>query len=191
MKYNKQYEPIKYIFLFIFLAVLIYIMFNSYKNIYTIMHSKIKEGFVHHKQVVCDSDTCEDSCRKPQQITNKCPNVLYKKDGKCFRKCPYECSNPLDKCKMDICCISCGHVDIEVPCVEDENDIPSESNSTSSVTNNSIKSKTLDNNMVDVQQTDNYLDNWSPYVSKWPCQYNITGTFTECGPAPANSVIRM
>jgi hypothetical protein len=87
--------------------------------------------------------------------------------------------------------MSCGHVDIEVPCVENENDIPSESNCKSSITNHSIKSKSLDDNMVDIEQTNDSFDNWSPYVSKWPCQYNITGTFTECGPIPANSVIRM
>jgi hypothetical protein len=189
---NKKDGFIKYIFIFIFFASFIYLMFNSYKNIYTLMHKTIKEGFVHHKQVVCENDKCDETCKQPKQITNKCPNVLYKKDGKCFRKCPYECNNPLDKCKLDVCCTSCGFVDIEVSCVEDENSIPSDSNSKSSVTNNSIKSKTLDNNMVEVDKIDDdYLDNWSPYVSKWPCSYNITGTFTECGPLPANSVIRM
>jgi hypothetical protein len=195
MKYNKKYDFLKYLFLFIFLLTLLYTMYNSYKNIYTIMNDKFKEGFIHHTQVVCDNnddnENCQKGCNRPTEVSNKCPNVLFKKDGKCFRKCPYECSNPLDKCKMDVCCMSCGHVDIEVPCVENENDIPSESNSISSVTNSSIKSKTLDNNMVDVEQTHNYLDNLPPYVSKWPCQYNITGTFTECGPIPANSVIRM
>jgi hypothetical protein len=169
------------------------IIYESHKFTYKILNKNI-EGFIHHKQVLCDSNKCEEGCVKPTKITEKCPNVLYKQDGKCVRKCPYDCYNPLDKCKLDACCSACGFVDIEVPCVEDEGlptSPPTESNSLSTATNNSIKSNTLDNNMTDVNKIDNFLDNWSPYISKWPCSMNITGTFTECGPLPANSVIRM
>jgi hypothetical protein len=39
---------------------------------------------------------------------------------------------------------------------------------------------------TDVNHKDSFYKDWSPYVSKWPCGMNVTGTFTECGPDAYN-----
>lgn len=174
MKYN--YKIIRYIS---FLIIAIYILQKIYKNTNIIL--PVKETFIHHKQVICNNDECDKTCKKPEIINNKCSNILYKKNNKCFRKCPYICSNPLDACKLDACCASCGLVDIETPCIEDENYIPSEYNK--NFTKNDNDTKNIFNN--------NYYDYWIPYEPKWSCQYNVTGTFTECGPMPINTPVKL
>lgn len=47
----------------------------------------------------------ENGCIPPTGIDGNCDEYIYKdKNGKMFKKCYYECSEPLDKCAYDECC---------------------------------------------------------------------------------------
>lgn len=143
---------------------------------------------------VCSDNDCAKGCVKPTDISDKCPKTIYKDvDGICHRKCPYECPNALDKCKMDECCVGCGYTKIQVKCPgpiklgENEYSYPSPYASKSTALNGNSKKNDLDAHLTPIE--DGYRDNLeiSPYTSQYPCGLNVTGTFTECGPPAYNS----
>jgi len=189
----------------IIIATLIYIFYKYYKYQFI----NIREKFTNNIKL-CKDNSCGMGCEKPTGINDSCPPTIYKDvDGNCHRKCPYICSNKNNSvCKYDECCVSCGYTKIPVPCEleenseystdEDMNDdehekntdekmSPSPNKDKTTTKNNNSKSKNLNDNMTNVEHRDLDFKGWSPYVTKWPCSMNVTGTFTECGPLGYNS----
>lgn len=143
---------------------------------------------------LCSDNDCAKGCTKPNGINDRCPKTIYKDiDGICHRKCPYECSNALDKCKFNECCAGCGYTKIQVQCPgpiklgEREYSYPSPHADKSTALNNNSKKNHLDDNLTPME--DGYRNNLaiSPYTSQYPCELNVTGTFTDCGPPAYNS----
>lgn len=170
------------------IGIVIYIMYNYYKFVFVVVREKFT-----NKTLLCSDNSCGMGCKKTDKINDKCPSTIYKDvDGKCHRKCPYLCSNKTKSgCKYNECCLGCGYTKFYVPCElsDDPNKEPSprEDKNTNSNSNSSSKSKNLNDNMTDVDHKDIDFKGWSPFVKKWPCSLNVTGTFTECGPPGYNS----
>lgn len=173
-------------------AFIVYIIYRYYNFLFV----SVKENFK-NKSVLCNDDSCGMGCEKPNKINDSCPSTIYKDvDGKCHRKCPYICSNKSKSgCKYNQCCIGCGYTKFNVPCEladdnadnDDPNKEPSPNKDKNTTSNSTSKSKNLDNNMTDIDHQDMNFKGWSPFVTKWPCSLNVTGTFTECGPPGYNS----
>lgn len=154
----------------------------------------IRENFT-NKTTVCNENSCGMGCKMPDMINDDCPLTVYKdSDGKCHRKCPYQCNDTSEAgCRYNQCCFGCGYKKFEVPCdlaideYENTSDEPSPDEDKNTTNNSSNKSKNLNDNMTDVNHKDIDFNGWSPFVTKWPCSMNVTGTFTECGPPGYNS----
>ena len=59
---------------------------------------------------------CLDGCVKPKN-NNKCSEKVFKdKQGECFKKCPYECSDSYQDCKYEKDCMGCGFKKLKVNC---------------------------------------------------------------------------
>jgi hypothetical protein len=187
----------------IFILLMIYLIYKYYVKFYY----RIREKFTNkYDAKLCDDNSCGLGCKKPTNIDDTCPTTIYKDvDGNCHKKCPYVCANKnKEGCKYDECCAGCGYTKIKVPCdlankpykkdkKYDKNDNESESESEydgpapNKDKKTKMKSNNLDNNMTDVNKQDDFYKGWSPFVKKWPCEMNVTGTFTECGPNAYNS----
>lgn len=183
----------------IIISLFVYIFYVYYKFLFSHIKDKklnieIIENF---KNRVCPDNSCGMGCIKPKKITDKCPSTIYKDvDGKCHRKCPFICSNKSKEgCKYNDCCFGCGYTKIQVPCElsndetsddDSDNEEPLPNKDTNSTNHSNSKSKHLNNNMTSVFHKDIDFKGWSPFVKKWPCDLNVTGTFTECGPPAYN-----
>jgi hypothetical protein len=190
----------------VFILLMIYIFYKYYVKIYY----KVREKFSNKNIKLCNDNSCGLGCKKPTDIDNTCPKTIYKDvDGNCHRKCPYVCSNKNENgCKYDECCTGCGYTKIQVPCDlakkmydDDSNDDddddddksdynedePSPNKDKNTNMKSNSKSNNLDNNMTDANKLDDFYKGWSPFVKKWPCSMNVTGTFTECGPYAYNN----
>ena len=182
----------------IFILLMIYAIYKYYVKFYY----RIREKFTNkYDAKLCDDNSCGLGCKKPTNIDDTCPTTIYKDvDGNCHKKCPYVCANKnKEGCKYDECCVGCGYTKIKVPCdlankkykKDDKDESDSESEYDGPAPNKDkktkMKSNNLDNNMTDVNKQDDFYKGWSPFVKKWPCEMNVTGTFTECGPNAYNS----
>ena len=197
------------------IIVLLLICIISYLFIYRFY--KVKENMERSPAYgvkLCLDNRCMPGCVKPRFLSNNCDSSIYKNpNGKCYMKCAYECQSPLDECQYDDCCIGCGKVKVEVPCIGFRNkedlipglninsdnikintteivydNLPTGNIDKSTVKNSMIKSKTLDIMMNDLNRI--YATN-DGYKLRLPgnmlCSANITNTFTECGIPAANS----
>ena len=171
------------------IVIIIYIMYRYYK----FLISTLRENFT-NKIKICNDNSCGIGCKKPLKIDDSCPLTVYKdSEGKCHRKCPYKCADKSKSgCRHNQCCFGCGYKKFEVPCdlaidEYDSDEEPSPDEGKNTTTNSNNKSKNLKNNMTDINHKDINFKGWSPFVTKWPCSLNVTGTFTECGPPGYNS----
>jgi hypothetical protein len=180
----------------ILIVAIIYLLYKYYIKLFI----NVKEHFS-NKTILCDDNSCGKGCQTPDKINDSCPTTIYKDvDGNCHRKCPYVCPDKSDKCKHDECCVGCGYKKMAVPCdlaneEEDEtndeddkkkdNDEPSPNKDKNTTANPNTKTDSL--TTTDVNHKDSFYKDWSPYVRKWPCGMNVTGTFTECGPDAYNN----
>lgn len=176
--------------------IIIYIFYRYYRFIFM----NVREKFTNNTKL-CNDNSCGMGCEKPKSINDSCPATIYKDiDGNCHRKCPFICPNK-DKteCKYDECCVGCGYTKIPAPCElagneyendktkDDKTNEPSANKDENTSNNSNSKSKNLNNNMTNIEHNDIDFKGWSPFVKKWPCDLNVTGTFTECGPPSYNS----
>jgi len=188
MTNNINHITINYI-MPIAIGLIIYVFYRYYKLLFI----TVKENLTNMK--ICSDNSCGKGCQKPNGITDSCIATIYKDEsGKCHIKCPYVCSNKnktnKTNCKYDECCIGCGYSKFTVPCQLADNNsekdpMPYQDKDTTNHSNS--KSKIFNDNMRDVEQNDLNFKGWSPFVKKWPCDLNVTGTFTECGPPAYNS----
>jgi hypothetical protein len=194
------------------LPITIFIFIYLFYKYYKVAFIGVREKFTNNVKL-CKDNSCGMGCERPTGINDNCPTTIYKDiDGKCHRKCPYVCSDKDKKksvCKYDECCVGCGYTKIPVHCElgtgdisvesvadnDDDDDAgeknineePSPNKDKTTAKNNNSKSKNLNGNMTDVEDQDLDFKDWSPYVNKWHCSMNVTGTFTECGPLGYNS----
>jgi hypothetical protein len=80
---------------------------------YTIYNSdKVVESMTGNKK-----KGCSDKCKKPKKLNDNCSDKIYKqKNGDCYKKCPYERTNPSDECEYDSGCMGCGFKKFKVKC---------------------------------------------------------------------------
>lgn len=174
------------------IAILFYIMYRYYIFLFV----NIREKFT-NKTKMCNDNSCGMGCKVPNEINDDCPLTVYKgADGKCHRKCPYKCKDVSKSgCRYNQCCFGCGYKKFSVPCDfaideyddDDSDEEPAPDGDKNTTNNSNNKSKNLSNNMTNVDHKDMNFKGWSPFVTKWPCSLNVTGTFTECGPPGYNS----
>lgn len=182
----------------ILIVVIIYLLYKYYIKLFI----NVKEHFT-NKIILCDDNSCGKGCEAPNKINDSCPTTIYKDvDGNCHRKCPYVCPDKSDKCKHDECCVGCGYKKMAAPCDlanegedetnQDDNEDdkkndngPSPNKDKNTTANPNTKTDSL--TTTDVNHKDSFYKDWSPYVRKWPCGMNVTGTFTECGPDAYNN----
>lgn len=73
------------------------------------------EGFTDIKCV--EGEPCPKGCNYPTKILSNCETKIYKEDnGKCYKLCPYECTDPTAECAYNECCENCGKVKVYVNC---------------------------------------------------------------------------
>lgn len=78
--------------------------------IYTSRFKSCKEGMKGRKD-------CSKGCKKPKELSGNCSEKIFKnKKGGCFKKCPYECSDPYGECQYDKDCMGCGFKKLKVKC---------------------------------------------------------------------------
>ena len=78
--------------------------------IYTSIFKSYKEGMKGKKD-------CLDGCVKPKKLSDNCSEKVFKdKKGNCFKKCPYECSDPFEECQYDKNCMGCGFKKLKIKC---------------------------------------------------------------------------
>lgn len=61
-------------------------------------------------------EPCPKGCNRPTQITGNCSQIYKEDDGRCYKLCPFECTDPMSECGYDECCEGCGKVKIYVDC---------------------------------------------------------------------------
>lgn len=110
--------------------------------------------------------SCPKGCNAPTNANGKCDTQIYKDpDGKCYKLCSFECSDPLLNCQNDNYCDSCGKVRVYVDCEtgKDINDNPDlnertqETNYSSSSINTGIKNLSkndLQGSLIDSDSAD-------------------------------------
>lgn len=80
---------------------------------YYVYSSKFKSG----KEGMKGNKDCLDGCVKPKELSGNCSEKIFKdKKGGCFKKCPYECSDPFAECEYDKNCMGCGFKKLIVKC---------------------------------------------------------------------------
>lgn len=111
--------------------------------------SRVIEGLANQNDVIAQSNTntgsiCPKCCNAPTKTSGKCDAQIYKDDdGKCYKLCPLECTDPLAGCQNENYCDECDKVKLYVDCVTGEqindgpdiNDSTQESNYSSSSIN--------------------------------------------------------
>lgn len=66
---------------------------------------------------ISSQNDCIKGCIMPTTINDGCENTIYKDDdGKCYKLCSYECTDPMASCTLENGCDSCGKARIYVNC---------------------------------------------------------------------------
>ena len=74
-------------------------------------------GFKSYKEGMKGNKDCLDGCVRPKELSGNCSEKIFKdKKGGCFKKCPYECSDPFAECQYDKNCMGCGFKKLKVKC---------------------------------------------------------------------------
>lgn len=67
-----------------------------------------------------EGEACPKGCNRPTRITGNCSQIYKEDDGRCYKLCPYECTDPMSECGYNECCEGCGKVKIYVDCQSGE-----------------------------------------------------------------------
>lgn len=99
---------------------------------------RVIEGFA----TDCPTGTpCPKGCNPPTKISENCSEIYKEDTGRCYKLCPYECTDPLSDCVTNECCDGCGKLKIYVDCQTGEELTTSEDlNVSSQETNHSASS---------------------------------------------------
>lgn len=98
----------------IFLLLLVQYFQGTDNNNYS-----VTEGMAPNKDTESSiqRNVCPKGCIIPTKLSSKCHDKIYKDDvGRCYKLCPYECTDPMAPCAFDGCCGNCGKVRIYVDC---------------------------------------------------------------------------
>lgn len=129
--------------IFILLVVLSIIV--GYLLLNTYLYKKRSLNIEGYSSMCPDGEPCPSGCNKPTTVSGNCNSKIYKDDdGKCYKLCSYDCTDPLAECAYNECCENCGKVKVYVDCNTgkelddsiDINDKSQESNHSSSPINN-------------------------------------------------------
>lgn len=67
-----------------------------------------------------EGKSCPKGCNRPTRITGNCSQIYKEDDGRCYKLCPFECTDPMSDCGYNECCEGCGKVKIYVDCQSGE-----------------------------------------------------------------------
>ena len=204
LKYKKEITKVLMYSLIILVAsYLIYIFINVLKKTTT------KEGLVNPttsanaltKQLLCRSDQCMKGCKEPSEITEQCGSSIYRDiENKCYKLCTYTCESIDAPCIANDCCVGCKQKKFEVPCGDlipkgadpgistDGTFAPFFATGYADIEDDpraTEKAVQIYKMMKDVSTVYNKYNGELLNTNEYECRPNITGTFTECGPAPS------
>lgn len=71
------------------------------------------EGFNNNE---CPKVPCPSGCNPPTKLSDNCSQIYTEDDGRCYKLCPFECTDPMSECVTNDCCENCGKVKLYVDC---------------------------------------------------------------------------
>jgi len=167
-------------YVFIYIKILLYIIMDTLQiilllfsvlifGLFTIQYYQPRKTIEGMDNQCPSDDSCPNGCNVPTKITTLCDDTLYTEpDGRCYKLCPYECTDPMSQCAFDECCDGCGKKKIYVDCATgnmindgpDLNNINQETNHSTSPINTGKNSSNIDlqGSLVDDETTTPPLD---------------------------------
>jgi hypothetical protein len=148
------------IIIILFIIVVVFVFTKQY--LYS--KQKVYEGF---NSGCLQGEPCPKGCNQPTKVSLNCSNIFKDDDGKCYKLCDYECTDPLSECAYDECCSDCGKVKVYVDCKtgkelnknDDLNEPSQESNYSASSINKGITNTSKNDIQGSLLSDDEYDNN--------------------------------
>lgn len=183
----------RYLFIILILIILYNLFFNYKHSLIEGLVSNAKDCFNDLKHCTPPKNNKSKACGKIEKDPSGnyyqvCPSD--NKESKCVDYCPYNWKFEVDASGIQIKDSNITQIPNEKykMLIDNEHKEDDKDDTNQQVISINFNSG-LDTSLYPLLSSNNLLYSHPPFTSQYPCYSSATGTFTDCGPLPYNSVV--